>query len=95
MYKEDWLGLRELDAKGGLVFEILKGRHMEIGEEELRRVMEVYFGPEMGGKGTKVGDEVTKVAIGGAETPIAKMNANNGQMKQVVIERIDPHWIDL
>jgi palmitoyl-protein thioesterase len=45
IYKEDWLGLKTLDEKGGLIFETLKGGHMKISRKELRRVMTTYFGP--------------------------------------------------
>jgi palmitoyl-protein thioesterase len=31
LYKEDWIGLRSLDEKGGLVFDICEGTHMQIG----------------------------------------------------------------
>ncbi|SMQ54755.1 unnamed protein product [Zymoseptoria tritici ST99CH_1A5] len=46
MFKEDWLGLRELDEKGGLVFETTEGEHMQLDEEVLRRTFGRYFGPE-------------------------------------------------
>jgi palmitoyl-protein thioesterase len=48
LYKEDWLGLKALDEKGSLVFETLKGGHMQIGKEQLRSVMKTYFGPAAG-----------------------------------------------
>ena len=31
LYKEDWIGLRRLDNRGGVVFEECKGEHMQIG----------------------------------------------------------------
>jgi palmitoyl-protein thioesterase len=31
LYVEDWIGLRTLDERGGVVFETCKGRHMQIG----------------------------------------------------------------
>lgn len=45
IYKEDWLGLKTLDEKGGLVFESLSGGHMKITSKELKHVMKTYFGP--------------------------------------------------
>jgi palmitoyl-protein thioesterase len=45
MYKEDWLGLRKLAEKGGLVFDLLKGEHMRFSDKDLKRVMQEYFGP--------------------------------------------------
>lgn len=32
LYKEDWIGLRTLDKRGGVVFEACVGEHMEINE---------------------------------------------------------------
>ncbi|KAK5175560.1 uncharacterized protein LTR77_000699 [Saxophila tyrrhenica] len=46
MYKEDWLGLRELDEKGGLFFETAPGKHMELSDEVLRSAFKTYFGAE-------------------------------------------------
>ncbi|KAF2279280.1 palmitoyl-protein thioesterase 1 precursor [Westerdykella ornata] len=52
LYEEDWLGLRELDERGGLVFRTVKGGHMELDEEDLEDVFRTYFGPvEMGSTG--------------------------------------------
>jgi palmitoyl-protein thioesterase len=31
LYKEDWIGLRALDKRGGVVFEACVGEHMELG----------------------------------------------------------------
>ena len=45
LYKEDWLGLRELDRKGAMEFRSVPGDHMQVSEEELRRAMKAYFGP--------------------------------------------------
>ncbi|OOF94269.1 hypothetical protein ASPCADRAFT_19244, partial [Aspergillus carbonarius ITEM 5010] len=44
VYKEDWLGLRGLDEKGGLVFRTLEGGHMDVGEKELEGIFEEWFG---------------------------------------------------
>lgn len=45
LYKEDWLGLRKLDKKGGLVFGKVKGAHMELSEKVLKPLFEDYLGP--------------------------------------------------
>ncbi|KAM0462148.1 hypothetical protein ACHAPV_002346 [Trichoderma viride] len=44
-YKEDWIGLRQLDEKGGLRFRSITGEHMQIPEEVLKEVMTEFFGP--------------------------------------------------
>ena len=46
IYREDWIGLRALDEKGGLVFESVPGKHMELEREDLERSFGKYFGPE-------------------------------------------------
>ena len=48
LYKEDWLGLRRLDEKGGLVFKNTTGKHMELSDKDLRDAFGEYFGPERG-----------------------------------------------
>lgn len=54
IYTEDWLGLRELDEKGALKFEITKGGHMELSDTLLRDVFKKYYGTENGeSKGAK------------------------------------------
>lgn len=30
LYKEDWIGLRDLDERKGVVFEVCKGEHMQM-----------------------------------------------------------------
>jgi palmitoyl-protein thioesterase len=45
IYKEDWIGLKALDKKGGLVFEKMKGEHMQLNESDLKRLFGEYFGP--------------------------------------------------
>lgn len=45
IYKEDWIGLKELDKKGGLVFETVKGGHMQLHDKDLKRLFKKYFGP--------------------------------------------------
>ncbi|PPJ58903.1 hypothetical protein CBER1_04442 [Cercospora berteroae] len=46
IYTEDWIGLKRLDEKKGLVFEMTKGDHMQLDDEVLGRTFERYFGPE-------------------------------------------------
>lgn len=45
IYKEDWIGLKKLDEKGGLVFEKVKGGHMQLKDRDLKRLFGKYFGP--------------------------------------------------
>jgi palmitoyl-protein thioesterase len=46
IFKEDWLGLKELDKKGGLKFEKTKGDHMTLTEKLLKDVFSKYLGPQ-------------------------------------------------
>lgn len=32
LYQEDWIGLRDLDERNGVVFEVCKGEHMQISD---------------------------------------------------------------
>ncbi|KAM0712496.1 hypothetical protein Q7P37_011593 [Cladosporium fusiforme] len=48
IYKQDWIGLKELDRKGGLVFETVPGEHMQLDREDLKKAFKEYFGPERG-----------------------------------------------
>jgi len=45
VYKEDWLGLKKLDKKGGLIFETTPGEHMRLTDEVLIDAFKKYFGP--------------------------------------------------
>ncbi|KAI1817915.1 palmitoyl-protein thioesterase 1 [Poronia punctata] len=45
LYKEDWLGLRALDKKGGLKFETTPGDHMQLSDKVLLEAFGEYFGP--------------------------------------------------
>ncbi|KAI9745796.1 MAG: hypothetical protein M1818_000477 [Claussenomyces sp. TS43310] len=45
IYTEDWLGLKALDRKGALKFEMAKGAHMTIPDSLLVDVYKKYFGP--------------------------------------------------
>ncbi|RYN32129.1 hypothetical protein AA0112_g6348 [Alternaria arborescens] len=46
IYKEDWIGLKKLDAKGGLHFKTTEGGHMDLGDKVLIDVFKTYFAPE-------------------------------------------------
>ena len=43
IFRDDWLGLKHLDEKGGLHFESTPGRHMAISKAVLVKVFEKYF----------------------------------------------------
>ncbi|KAL8929209.1 MAG: hypothetical protein Q9208_001292 [Pyrenodesmia sp. 3 TL-2023] len=43
IYKEDWLGLKWLDAKERLEFKIAEGGHMQLSEELLKDAFRRYF----------------------------------------------------
>ncbi|KAL7807966.1 alpha/beta-hydrolase [Trichoderma aethiopicum] len=45
LYKEDWLGLRQLDEKGGLRFRSITGEHMQFTVQVLKEAMSDFLGP--------------------------------------------------
>ncbi|CAH0054878.1 unnamed protein product [Clonostachys solani] len=45
IYKEDWIGLKALDKKGGLRFRSITGDHMQIPEGVLNETFANFFGP--------------------------------------------------
>jgi len=45
LYTEDWLGLRELDRKGGLKFRNAPGDHMQLDDGLLNKTFKEFFGP--------------------------------------------------
>lgn len=45
IYKEDWIGLKTLDKKGALKFELTEGGHMSLSTEVLEDVFKKYYGP--------------------------------------------------
>jgi palmitoyl-protein thioesterase len=45
IYKEDWIGLKTLDKKGGLVFETTPGGHMTLSDKLLAKVFKENYGP--------------------------------------------------
>jgi palmitoyl-protein thioesterase len=48
IYKEDWIGLKKLDKKGGLHFKTTEGGHMTLGDEVLTEVFESWFSKKRG-----------------------------------------------
>ncbi|KFA64866.1 hypothetical protein S40285_02889 [Stachybotrys chlorohalonatus IBT 40285] len=45
LYQQDWLGLKQLDRKGGLLFKSIPGDHMDISTQTLNDTLKEYFGP--------------------------------------------------
>ncbi|KAK0643787.1 Alpha/Beta hydrolase protein [Cercophora newfieldiana] len=45
LYSEDWIGLRELDRKGGLKFKTIPGEHMKLTDKILNETFAEFFGP--------------------------------------------------
>lgn len=45
LYSEDWIGLRELDRKGGLKFRTTPGEHMQLTDRVLNETFAEFFGP--------------------------------------------------
>jgi len=46
LYKEDWIGLKKLDEKNGLVFRLIEGKeHMDISDDLLVDAVREYFHP--------------------------------------------------
>ena len=60
IYKEDWIGLKKLDEKGGLHFKTTKGGHMDLGDKVLKDVFKTYFSAEKTAWGSLV-EEVQEV----------------------------------
>ena len=46
IYTEDWLGLKELDDAGKLVFENIPGGHMQMSDQVLKKAFTYYLGPQ-------------------------------------------------
>jgi palmitoyl-protein thioesterase len=57
IYKEDWIGLKKLDEKGGLIFKTTEGGHMQLDDEVLTDVFKTYFSPAKGTWNGAVDDE--------------------------------------
>lgn len=45
IYEQDWIGLRELDRKGGLKFRVAPGEHMELEVDLLNATFSEFYGP--------------------------------------------------
>jgi palmitoyl-protein thioesterase len=45
IYKEDWIGLKKLDEKGGLRFDTMPGGHMTLGDEDMKTMFAKWFAP--------------------------------------------------
>jgi len=45
IYKEDWIGLKQIDDRGGLRFVELPGEHMQFDDKDLTKLFEIYLGP--------------------------------------------------
>lgn len=59
IYKEDWIGLKELDHKGGLIFRTTPGDHMQLDEGLLNDTFREFYGPlKKSSKKTVLGDEL-------------------------------------
>ena len=56
IYKEDWIGLKKLDQKGGLHFKTTKGGHMNLGDKVLKDVFKTYFSPRSAEQAGLTGD---------------------------------------
>ncbi|KAH7071929.1 Alpha/Beta hydrolase protein [Paraphoma chrysanthemicola] len=58
IYKEDWIGLKKLDQKGGLHFETTEGGHMQLDDDVLIDVFSKYFSTKSGSwKGIDEGEQ--------------------------------------
>ncbi|RVX70982.1 hypothetical protein B0A52_06140 [Exophiala mesophila] len=44
IYKEDWIGLKKLDEKGALEFVTVQGEHMQLADNDLKKLFGEYFG---------------------------------------------------
>lgn len=45
IYKEDWIGLKELDKKGALFYRSVTGEHMQFSDDALKDTAKEFFGP--------------------------------------------------
>jgi palmitoyl-protein thioesterase len=45
LYSEDWLGLRQLDRKGGLQMRTIPGEHMRLTDKILNETFAEFYGP--------------------------------------------------
>lgn len=70
LYKEDWLGLKELDGKGGLKFKTTDGGHMSLSSKLLSDVFKEFLGPQAKGKKTNKKKGKAAQKVGGEEMQI-------------------------
>ncbi|KAH8723633.1 Alpha/Beta hydrolase protein [Phaeosphaeriaceae sp. PMI808] len=61
IYKEDWIGLKALDKKGGLHFEVTEGGHMTLGDKVLTTVFKKYFSKNSGSWVREGGDKIQEI----------------------------------
>lgn len=61
LYKEDWLGLKRLDEKDGLVFKTTPGAHMRLTDKALNETFKDYFGPVASKRSEEERSSVQKV----------------------------------
>ncbi|KXS09678.1 alpha/beta-hydrolase [Gonapodya prolifera JEL478] len=54
LYQEDWLGLKEVDERGDLIFETAEGKHMQFSDEYLVSLVEEYFSEDADAYPSKV-----------------------------------------
>ena len=45
IYKEDWLGLKQLNEQGKLDFNTAPGQHMHLSQKTLSKAFSQYFAP--------------------------------------------------
>ncbi|KAF1808177.1 palmitoyl-protein thioesterase 1 precursor [Eremomyces bilateralis CBS 781.70] len=45
IYRDDWLGLKAVDQRGGIVFRTVPGEHMHLSDDILEPAFKEYFGP--------------------------------------------------
>ncbi|KAL8990087.1 MAG: hypothetical protein Q9177_001173 [Variospora cf. flavescens] len=64
LYKEDWLGLKDLDGRGRLEFKIAEGGHMQLSEELLEDTFRRYFGANATKDEGRLGKNLGSTIIG-------------------------------
>ncbi|KAJ9629350.1 hypothetical protein H2203_001723 [Taxawa tesnikishii (nom. ined.)] len=57
IYHEDWIGLKELDRKGALVFKTAPGEHMRLSDKLLKETFKEFYGPETKANEWRIVDE--------------------------------------
>ena len=84
MYKEDWIGLKRLDEKGGLVFRNASGGHMQLEEDVLREAFE-FFGPEREGESGTEFESTREEGVGQAVlgSPEQSHTGRSGHVREI------------